>query len=130
MDKELLKAIAESILTQLVGEGRWHERIDPPRFKKIDNPLMGLEVGDVVFRYDEDEEEIQERQVIAVVDGIGYVLWVSGYYGPMLTAVSHGGYGKTVKEAAEANREQIESDIEYAQCRYDRMTKVKAILGR
>jgi hypothetical protein len=130
MDKELLKAIAESVLTQLVGEGRWYKQKDRPRFEKIDNPVMGLEVGDVVFTYDEDEEEMQERQVIAIVNGIGYVLWASSYHGPLLLAVSDDCYGKTAKEAAEANREQIESDIEYAQRRYDRMTKVKAILGQ
>jgi hypothetical protein len=130
MDKELLKAIAESVLTQLVGEGRWYRKNDRPRFEKIDNPVMGLEVGDVVFTYDEDEEEMQERQVIAIVNGIGYVLRASSYHGPLLLAVSDDCYGKTAKEAAEANRGQIESDIEYAQRRYDRMTKVKAILGQ
>ncbi len=130
MDNELLKAIAESVLTQLVGEGVWDAGVERPRFEKIDNPLTGLKVGDVVFTYDGDDEEIKEKQVIAIVDGIGYVLFNSRFYGPVLLPVSDYEYGRTAKEAAEVNREEIESDIEFAQERYDRVTKVKAILGQ
>ncbi len=130
MDNELLKAIAKAVLGQLVGKGVWDTEVERPRFEKIDNPLTGLKVGDVVFTYDGDDEEMKEKQVIAIVDGIGYVLFNSRFYGPVLLPVSDDEYGRTAKEAAEVNREEIESDIEFAQERYDRMTKVREIINQ
>lgn len=130
MDNELLQEIAECVLSQLVGEGRWYKHEERRRFAKIDNPLMGLSVGDVVFTYNSDAEEIQEKRVVAIFHGIGYVAHYHRVYGPSLEAISDECYGKTVKEAAEANREEIELDIAYAEQRYDRMTKVKEIIGQ
>jgi hypothetical protein len=130
MDRQLLKVIAEAILTELIGPGNWYKDNQLPRFEAIDNPLMGIEVGDVVFTYDTDNEELKEGQIIAMVDGIGYVLRNSKYYGPSLLAVSDDDYGRTAKEAAEVNREQIERDIKWARERYDRTTKIKQILGQ
>jgi hypothetical protein len=130
MDRQLLKVIAEAILTELIGPGNWRKDNQLSRFKAIDNPLTGLKVGDVVFTYDVDDEEMKEKQVIAIVDEIGYVLFDSIVYGPMLLPVSDDEYGRTAKQAAEVNRKQIERDIEYAQGTYDRTTKIKQILGQ
>ena len=130
MNNEMLQEIAGVVLSQLIGPGRWCKDRERPRFEKITNPILGLAEGDVVYTYDEDDEEMQECKVLAVVDGVGYVLWSTSYHGPLLMPVANDSYGRTMAEAAEVNREQIESDIRYAQERYDRLSKVKQVLGQ
>jgi len=130
MNNEVLKDIATAVLCRLDGPGKWHKNRERPQFEKIKNPVFGLSVGDVVYNYDADDEEMLERQVVAVVDGIGYVLWTSGYWGPLLIPVDNEGFGRTMTEAAELSREQIETDFDYAQRLIDRMKMLKPLLGQ
>lgn len=127
--KEIAKAIASTVLAKLSGRGAWYRTEDGlPKFMPIKNPLPDLECGDVVYSYDDDREALERSQVIAVVDGIGYVLWVSGCHGPLLVPVDSDCYGRTMAEAAKVNRESIEATIAYSQGLSDRTRALKDAL--
>jgi len=128
MSNELLISIAKAALTKLIGEGDWYKPYERPRWAKIPDPLPNLAVGDVVYIYDSDEEEIKECRVVTVDDGIGYVASFHRHFGPTLEPVSEDFYARTAKEAAELGREEIESDMAYARKNITRMEKVWAVL--
>ena len=129
MDGELLKAVAKAVLTQLEGRGFWSKYDSPPRWSKIDNPLAGLKCGDMVFVYDESDEEICAAEVAVVIDEIGYAVWMDELHGPVLLPVSADVYSKTEAGAAEASRDSIESDFEYTHARYEQLVKAKSLLA-
>ena len=114
MSDKLLISLAKAILSHLVGEGYWHRQgARPPRFEKPIDPILGLETGDEVYLYDSEKERVIGYPVITVMDDVGYVIVDDRYYGPYLRGISETDFGRTVDDAIESDREQIESDLRY-----------------
>ena len=124
----LLREVAYAILTEIDGLGRWHKQ-NERRFKKIDNPLLGLCTGDTVYKYDEENEAMVEDRVLAVVDGVGYVFALYYHDGPTLAQVDDESYSRTREGAIELWRSTIESDIDYLQERVKKLPGLKLLLG-
>ena len=130
MNDALMVEMAKTVLRTFLGSG-WWVTWKEKAFKKTQNPLLGLAVGDVVYDYDDESERIRERSVIAVVDGIGYVLFAIEETGePMLLSVNADESARTIADAVRLGRENIESRIEYAEEAFANATKLKALLGQ
>ncbi len=130
METKLLRAIAVAMLTSIDGPGKWHKKDERQKFKEIDNPLLGLHVGDTVHSYSEDDEAMVEERVLAVVDGVGYMF--ANYYtdGPTLAPIDSEAYALTREDAIELWRPTIESDLEFVQKRADNLPGLKLLLGK
>ena len=81
---KLLQGVAESILRSINGPGCWDLFSTSRDYKKPDDALSGLSVGDVVYSYSDEEESLTEERVIAVVDGVGFVLYCNAHDSPSL----------------------------------------------
>ena len=112
MKSDTLAAVASVILNKELGDGSWELWSNDKRHVP-DDPILGLEVGDIVYQYDSDERLMQSDEVIFMNEGIGYVVQVSEYFGPRLLPVCESNYSKTVDLAIFVNRETIDSDIAY-----------------
>lgn len=128
VDSGLIVSLAKTALRQLVGDGYW-KTSSSDKFKKIENPILGLAVGDNVYTYDDDVEEMQTLEVLAVVNDVGYVLVVCRFYGPRLVPVSDCSYGRTLRDAVELYREDIEFSVQNATECFERANKLKPLLG-
>jgi hypothetical protein len=124
----LLRRIADSILSTLRGPGAW-ELFDCDRFEKIDDPLLGLQVGDVVYSYCEDIRNIVEDRVLVVVDGVGYIFWNSAFRGPVLSPINSEVYARTKEGAVERSRGAIEDDLLDAEKQADNLSTLKSLLA-
>jgi hypothetical protein len=113
MDKTTLSVFARAILTATEGHGRWRVFGSGDTFEKINNPLGGLRVGDVVFGYDTDEFEIKEITVAAVVDGVSYHCQACSESGPHLYPIADDEWAVTKEGAVALSRGEIEQDIAY-----------------
>ena len=103
-------------------EVRSHEE-----FQKIDAPLKGLSVGDVVYAFNEDDDELDEDRVAVVDDGIGYLVYI-GYRGPALDPIPAATHGKTKAEAVRKWREGITRSLKWCQKLQDRIPSLQALL--
>jgi hypothetical protein len=128
VDHKLLQGVAESILRSINGPGYWDVHSAPRGYKKPDDALSGLSVGDVVYSYNEEEEALTEERVIAVVDGVGFVLYCDAQDRPGLLPVVAGTYGHSREAAITEWRADIEADIKYCQARADNLAGLKSLL--
>ena len=129
METELLRDIACAILANIHGVGGWRTSADEYRkFKKIDNPLPGLSVGDTVYFYDEDTVSLEENRVLVVFEDVGYVFINRYFHGPSLASVDNETYARTREEAIGMWKSTITTDLTYAQEQADTIPGLKLLL--
>jgi len=110
-DKDILAAVAESILSAKNGYGYWRTVQADREKPDIENCLKGLKVGDSVFSFDDEDCQIEMHKVVCVSDGVGYIVRQLGVNGrPGIHAV-HDDYCRTKADAVLLYRDDIDESI-------------------
>ena len=123
MDERLLASIAKTILRNIEGRGYWFldGYDDTPA---CPNPLLGLSVGDTVYRF--SDFVLHRHQVASVCHGVGYYI-SDGVNKPICFPVDDS-YSTTAEAALRQGAEAIGEDRRFLKQWQDSMAEVEALL--
>ena len=96
-----------------------------PTAHSLGEPLA-VEVGDTVYRFDDENDCLDAFPVVAKYQGYGYALVAMKVSRPYLLPVEEGTFYPDARSAVEGNRTDIESSCEYYTQRLD---SIKAVLA-
>lgn len=112
----LLDNLSRAIIAWEVGEkvrtdygAQYHAWAVTPK-----EEALSVNIGDVVYAWDSDDSKIAEARIVAVLLGYGWIIESSGdrvYVSP----VCKGDWFLSPSEAAEASKDEIASEREYAE---------------